>query len=58
MYERAINAYCCVYASLLAPSNFTFVPETDNVGDYSERIPEKAYKKVSSSSRPPSPALA
>jgi len=30
----------------LGLSNFTFVPETDNVGDYSEKIPEKAYKKL------------
>ena len=31
---------------LLVDSNFTFVPEKDNVGDYSDNIPEKAYKKV------------
>lgn len=33
-------ACCCHY------SNFTFVPEKDNVGDYSDKIPERAYKKV------------
>ena len=27
-------------------SNFTFVPEEDNVGDYSNEIPERARKKV------------
>lgn len=32
--------------SFVAYSNFTFVPEMDNVGDYSDKIPEKTYKKV------------